>query len=316
MAPLRVIFIGTAELACPSLAALAKNPGYSIEAVVTQPDRPKGRDLKLAPPPVKLEAQRLHCALMQPERIRHPDSLQALQNVHPDLVVVAAYGQILPQALLDLPSHSCINVHASLLPRYRGAAPIQWAILDGCSETGVTIMKMDAGLDTGPMLAQRSTPITSEDNAVTVHDRLAQLGADLLLETLPGWIAGSVQPIPQPAEGQCYARKITKADGLINWSDSAIAIWNRVRALVPWPGAFTQFPSHEGAKLLKIWEATPEDSGTGEPGKVVRSSHDGIRVACGQGTLLLKTVQKEGSRRVAAWEFSSGAHIQPGIRLG
>src|ERR1700744_2814141 len=200
MIPLRIIFMGTAELSCASLERLAGNPAFEVVAVVTQPDKPKGRDLKLTPSPVKILAEKLRLPVLQPLKARDGQFIAQLKELNPDLMVVVAYGQILPQAMLDLPLHGCVNVHTSLLPKYRGAAPIQWAIANGDAETGVTIMKMDAGLDTGPILSMRTTPILPTDDSATLHDRLAQLGAELLIETIPGYVAGRIIPRPQPVE--------------------------------------------------------------------------------------------------------------------
>jgi methionyl-tRNA formyltransferase len=243
MTALRIIFMGTAELSCASLQALAGDAKFQIAAVVTQPDRPKGRDLKPQPSPVKLLARRLNLPVLQPERVRDGKFIAEFHSLQPDLVVVVAYGQILPPAILDLPRHGCLNIHASLLPQYRGAAPIQWAIANGDTETGVTIMKMDAGLDTGPIVSQRRTPIRPEDDSATLHDRLAQLGAELLVQTIPDYVAGKIQPVPQPAEGASHAAKIKKEDGRIDWNQPARTIWNRLRAFTPWPGAFTFLPN-------------------------------------------------------------------------
>ena len=194
MAPLRIVFMGTAELSCDSLRALIASPDFQVVAVVTQPDRPKGRDLKLQPSPVKELALRENLPVLQPEKARSESFLEELRALQPDLIAVAAYGQILPKSILDLPRFGCLNVHTSLLPRYRGAAPIQWAILNGDAETGVTIMKMDAGLDTGDILTQDSTPIRPEDNSETLHDRLARMGAELLVRTIPDYVAGKLTP--------------------------------------------------------------------------------------------------------------------------
>ena len=239
MAPLRIIFMGTAELSCASLAMLSGDERFKIIAVVTQPDKPKGRDLELTASPVKILAERLNLPVLQPLKARAENFIGELRELKPDLMVVVAYGQILPQAILDLPAYGCVNVHTSLLPKYRGAAPIQWAIADGEPETGVTIMRMDAGLDTGPMLAMRRSPISATDNSQILHDRLAHLGAELLRETIPDYISGKILPQSQPAEGSTYAAKIKKEDGRISWSQSAVQIWNRLRAFTPWPGAFT-----------------------------------------------------------------------------
>src|SRR5579871_3113365 len=208
MTPLRIIFMGTAELACASLEALAAEPDFTVAAVVTQPDRPRGRDLKVQFSPVKEVAVRRQLPVLQPERARADVFIQQLRELKPDLIAVAAYGQILPKAILELPRFGCLNVHTSLLPKYRGAAPIQHAVLNGDPETGVTIMKMDAGLDTGDILTQEKTPISANDNSQTVHDRLAEMGADLLVRTIPDFVAGKIQPGAQPSEGVTYASKI------------------------------------------------------------------------------------------------------------
>src|SRR5438552_3187810 len=210
MSPLRIVFFGTAELACASLSALLESSAFTVAAVVTQPDRPKGRNLRPQPSPVKMLAAAKPLPLLQPERARNEKFVQALGEFQPDLIVVVAYGQILPGALLELPRFCCLNVHASLLPKYRGAAPIQWAILNDERETGVTIMKMDVGMDTGDILSQEKTPITPQDTSETLHDRLADLGAALLVKTIPDYIAGKIQPRPQPAEGVSHAPKIKK----------------------------------------------------------------------------------------------------------
>ena len=207
MTALRIIFMGTAELSCASLQALAGNPQFQIAAVVTQPDRPKGRDLKPQPSPVKSLALKLGLPVLQPPRARDEQFIAELRALQPDLIVVVAYGQILPPAILDLPRHGCLNVHTSLLPKYRGAAPIQWAIANGDTETGVTIMKMDAGLDTGDIVAQRRTPIRPEDDSATLHDRLAQLGAELLVQTIPDYVAGKIQPVRNPPKARATRQK-------------------------------------------------------------------------------------------------------------
>lgn len=300
--------MGTAELACPSLEALAAAARYQVSAVVTQPDKPKGRELKLQPTPVKKVALAHKLPVLQPERARAEDFLVQLRQLAPDLIVVVAYGQILPQAVLDLPRFGCVNVHTSLLPKYRGAAPIQWALLNGESETGVTIMKMDAGLDTGPILSQARTPIANTDNAQTVHDRLAKLGADLLSRTVPNYTAGRITPRPQPEDGASYARKISKEDGRIDWSKPAREIWNQIRAFTPWPGAFTQY----ARRLVKIWEAAVEQRPFQSPGRVIECGKLGIVVACGEHALRILELQLEGGRRLTAEQFLAGHPLKPG----
>ncbi|MDW8308093.1 MAG: methionyl-tRNA formyltransferase [Verrucomicrobiales bacterium] len=314
MERLRVIFMGTPELAVVCLEALRRAPFVELVAVVTQPDRPKGRELKLQPPPVKEAAQRAGLPVLQPETVRDAAFLEQVRALRPDVIVVAAFGQILPPALLALPRLGCVNVHTSLLPKYRGAAPIQWALLNDERETGVTIMKMDAGLDTGDILAQRATPILPEDNAATLHDRLAQLGAELLVEILPAYAAGRVQPRPQPAEGASQAPKLRKEDGRIDWRLGARAIWNRIRAFTPWPGAFTFLPAEPRPHLLKIWEATVAE-GRGAPGEILSADRTGIVVACGQDALRVMILQREGGRRLTAEEFLRGHPLRPGARF-
>jgi methionyl-tRNA formyltransferase len=315
MPALRIIFMGTAELACPSLTTLSSQAEFNVLAVVTQPDKPKGRDLKLQPSPVKTIALERNLPVLQPARARNEAFVLQLRDFQPELIVVAAYGQILPQSILDLPRFGCLNVHASILPKYRGAAPIQWAILSDESETGVTIMKMDAGLDTGGIVSLVTTPILPDDNAQTLHDRLARLGAELLVETIPDYVTGRVRPNPQPAEGASHARKIAKEDGRIDWSLPARAIWNRIRAFTPWPGAFTLQNTSAGQRLIKIWSATVEEQGGATPGTILCASRSGIVVACGQQSLCVLQLQREGGRRLGAAEFLAGSPLAAGERF-
>ena len=314
--PLQIIFMGTADLACASLRALCREKSWQVIAVVSQPDKPRGRDLKLQPTPVKALALAEGLPVLQPARARHEDFIVELRALQPDLIVVAAYGQILPQAILELPRFGCINVHTSLLPKYRGAAPIQWAILNGDAESGVTIMKMDAGLDTGPMLTQVTTPITPADNAQTLHDRLAELGGALLVQTIPDYVAGKITARPQPAEGATYARKISKEDGLIGWTQTATILFNRIRGFTPWPGAFTHLQSDGKARLLKIWLAAVVDGQGGAVGEVLAADKNGIVVACGEQALQVLELQREGSRRMTVQEFLAGHPLAIGTRLG
>lgn len=309
----KAVFFGTAEIACPSLEVLAESGFAKVVAVVSQPDKPRGRDLKVQPTAVKELALKLEIPVLQPERARNENFLTELRALAPDVIVVMAYGQILPAALLEIPPHGCVNIHTSILPKYRGAAPIQWAILNGDIETGVTLMKMDAGMDTGPMIAIARTPITEDDNAETVHDRLALLGATLLAERLPAYLDGSLKPIPQP-EGATHARKITKEDGRLNWKEPAQALWNRVRALTPWPGTFTYIPAEPKPTMLKVWKAKPT-GGMGAPGEVIAADKGRLVVACGADALELLEVQREGGKRLAARDFVLGSPIRVGQRL-
>jgi methionyl-tRNA formyltransferase len=314
MSALRIVFMGTPELAGESLRALLAAPEFSVVAAVTQPDQPKGRGLKLQASPVKEIALQHQLPVLQPARAREEAFLQQLRELAPDLIAVAAYGQILPPSILELPRFGCLNVHTSLLPKYRGAAPIQRAILDGETETGVTIMKMDVGMDTGAILAQEKNPIEPADNSQTLHDRLARLGAALLVRTIPEYVAGKIQPRAQPAEDVSYAAKIKKQDGEIDWNQSARAIWNRVRALTPWPGAFTHLPSQGQSQLLKIWEAAPAEL-SGSAGEILQADKSGIVIGCGEGSLRVQTLQREGGRRMSAAEFLAGCPLARGTRL-
>jgi methionyl-tRNA formyltransferase len=312
---MKIVFMGTAELSCASLERLAADGRFSVVAVVTQPDKPKGRDLRLTPSPVKVLAEKLELPVFQPLKARDEGFISQIRDLEPDLMVVVAYGQILPQKLLDVPPHGCVNVHTSLLPKYRGAAPIQWAIADGEQETGVTLMKMDAGLDTGPVLAVRRTPILPTDNSQILHDRLAQLGAELLVETVPAYVAGCIPPQPQPAAGANYAAKIKKEDGQIDWHSPATKIWNRLRAFTPWPGAFTHLHLGPKPQLLKIWQAAPAE-GSGAPGTILAADKHGMVAACGQGALRILELQREGGKRLTAETFLAGCPLPPGTRLG
>jgi len=315
MTALRIIFMGTAELSCASLEKLCRHPQFQVIAVVTQPDKPKGRELQLQPSPVKVLAQKLNLPVLQPQKAREENFISELRALKPDLMIVVAYGQILPQSILDLPPHGCLNVHTSLLPKYRGAAPIQWAIANGDAETGVSIMKMDAGLDTGPVLSMRRTPITPADDSRVLHDRLAQLGAELLVETIPVYVAGNIQPQPQPAEGSTYAAKIKKEDGQIDWSLPAETIWNRLRAFTPWPGAFTFLKAEPKPHLLKIWKIEMLDQ-NGRAGEILAADRSGIIIACGRGAVRVLELQREGGKRLAAGEFLMGFPLKAGAVLG
>lgn len=309
---LRIVFFGTAELARVSLSQLADHSQFLPIAVVSQPDRAKGRELKLQPTPVKIEALKRGLTVLQPQRARDPKFVEELRLLSPELIVVAAYGQILPASILDLPRYGCLNVHASLLPKYRGAAPIQWAILDDESVTGVTIMKMDPGLDTGDILTQETVPILKDDTSETLHEKLAHTGAALLISTIPNFIAGNIAPRPQPAVGATYARKIAKEDGRLDWKLPARVLWNRVRAFTPWPGAFSYLSTDPRRPLFKIWKAEPESFPSGIPGEIVEADRLGIVVRCGAGALRILQLQLEGGRRMTAQEFLAGHPLRAG----
>ena len=314
MAALRIIFMGTPDLAAASLRALLRESAFQIIAVVTQPDRPKGRDLKLQPSPVKQLALEAGLPVLQPEKARDEKFIEQLRVLQPELIAVAAFGQILPKAILELPRLGCLNVHTSLLPKYRGASPIQSAILNGDPITGVTIMQMDVGLDTGDMLTQRATPIRDEDNAQTVHDRLAEMGAALLVETIHGLAAGKITARKQDSTQATHVAKIRKEDGNVNWNQPARAIWNRIRAFTPWPGAFTYLPAQPQPLLLKLWGAEIVST-RGNAGEVLSADKSGIVIGCGEEALRVTILQREGGRRMTAQEFLSGNLLAPGTKL-
>ena len=291
--------MGSPDFAVPSLEVLAAH--YPIVGVVTQPDRPAGRGGTLHPPAVKAAAIRLGIPFIQPEKVRTPEAMTQLQDWYPDLIVVAAFGQILRPALLDLPRYGCINVHGSLLPRGRGAAPIQAAILAGDQETGITIMKMDPGVDTGPILSQRTLPITPDDTGGMLFEKMASLGAELLLETLPRYLSGELVPRPQPEEGAIYAPLLKKEDGFLDFTRPAIELERRVRAMNPWPGAYFDW---NGAPL-KVLRASL--SGEKSPGVKRRLTFEGRpAVGTSEGILVLVEVQPAGKKVMPGRAFLAG----------
>ena len=306
----RLIFLGTPEFAVPTLQELIER-GEEILAVVTQPDRPKGRGQQLAAPPVKWLAEQHGIPVLQPVKVRAPEFIEIMRELAPDLIVVVAFGQILPKALLDIPVQGCINVHASLLPRYRGAAPINWCIINGETETGVTTMQMDVGLDTGDMLVIKSTPIDPEEDSRALHDRLALLGAETLMGTLDLLRAGRLIPQKQDDALTCYAPMLKKEDGELDWRKEAQAIRNLVRGVTPWPGAFT-FLDGKTVKVFRVNSA----NGSGPPGMILRADRQGLEVACGSGSLMIEELQLEGRKRLKAGEFLAGCKIEPGAILG
>ncbi len=305
----RIVFMGTPEFAVPILAALADR--YQIAAVYTRADKPAGRGKELAQSPIKLLALQRGLPVEQPRTLRNEETQAKLRAYAPDLIVVAAYGLILPQAVLDIPKHGSINTHASLLPRWRGAAPIAHAILAGDTRTGITLMQMEAGLDTGPIVAVREVPIEAQDTTGSLTEKLSQIAAALLVETLPAWLEGQIAPRPQPEEGVTYAAMVKKEDGLIQWSRPAAEIERAVRAYNPWPSAFTYWNS----ALLKIWRAEALDRQAAEaPGTVLQL--DGrVAVSTGEGVLLPVEVQLAGKRAMSMNEFLRGQRGFVGSRL-
>ena len=304
--------MGTPAFACPILEALLVRPD-PVVGVVCQPDRPRGRGLAVIAPEVKRLALAHGLPVLQPDRLRTPEAFDGLATLAPDLIVVAAYGKILPRALLDLPPHGCINVHASLLPRHRGAAPIQWAILADDAESGVTIMAMNEAMDAGDILLTRTTPIGPDDTAATLGDRLARLGAVAIGDAIDGLAAGAITPVPQPATGITLAPRIEREQGRLDWHRSATELDRLVRAFAPTPSAFTTL----GDRVLKVHRATPERGGpAAAPGTVVDAGPGGIAVATGDGVLRLLEVQLEGRRRLDAGAFLAGHRLASGTCLG
>jgi len=307
---MRLVFLGTPAFAVPTLESLAaKN---DVLSVVTQPDRPKGRGQQLSASPVKQAAQKLGLPVYQPERIRRPEAQAHLASLSPEIMIVVGYGQIIPQSVIDIAPRGIVNVHASLLPKYRGAAPIQWVVANGETRTGVTTMQINAGLDTGDILLARETPIGPEETAIELGERLAVMGAELLTETLDGLLRGAITPRPQDDAQASLAPILKKEDGAISWDDAAATIHNRVRGLLPWPGAYTQFRGH----LLHVWRARVSDErATLAPGRVLAGA--GFRMACGSGSVLqLVEVQMEGRKRMSADAFANGQRLRENEILG
>jgi methionyl-tRNA formyltransferase len=302
----RIAFFGTPPFAVPALRA-CQEVG-TVVAVVTQPDRPRGRGQHVTSSPVKAEAEKAGLPVLQPPKLKGTDFGERLAALRLDVAVVAAYGRILPVDVLSAPRLGCVNVHASLLPRWRGAAPIQWAIASGDAETGVCLMQMEAGLDTGPVLAVTRTPILPSDTSETLHVRLSELGGAMLRAELPRFLAGALTARPQPAEGVTLARMVEKDDGRLDWNRSAVELERRVRAFVPWPGGWTEL----GGQLLKVWRAAVVD-GSGPPGTVL-ATHGTLDVACAERALRLVEMQPEGRRRMSAAEFLSGHRLREGER--
>jgi methionyl-tRNA formyltransferase len=305
----KVVFMGSAPLSCATLDALAACDFCELCAVVTQPDRPRGRRLQAASCASKARAMDLGIPVLTPVDVNAPESIDHIKRLAADVVVVVAYGQILKPQLLSLVPDGFINVHTSLLPRYRGAAPIQWAVVRGETETGVTTMRMDAGMDTGDMLLQRATPIGPGETAGDLHDRLAVLGAELLVETLARWQAGTLEAIPQRDADATLAPKLSKQDGRMDWTQSAGDLYNRVRGLNPWPVCWCQGPGK-----LRVWEAEAVP-GAGKPGTLLEFDDDCPVVACGSGALRLVTLQPEGGRQMNGADYVRGHRLKPGDRF-
>lgn len=308
--------MGTPEFSVPTLRLLLEN-GYDVQSVVTQPNRPKGRGRKIVPSPVKVLADRYTIPVLQPEKVRTAEIQQKFKELAPDAIVVVAYGQILPEAILQIPRLGCINVHASLLPKYRGAAPIQWAIIQGEPETGITTMLMDKGMDTGALLLQKSVPIEKEDTAGTLQDKLALVGAELLLQTLQHLEQEMLTPIPQNHTAATFAPLLKKKDGVIDWQEPAFRIYNKVRGLFPWPGAYTYFQG----KTLKLLNVKVEQELEGvellAPGTVAALDNvTGPAIATGEGYIRILEVQPENKKPMRCQDFCRGYHLAVRDKLG
>lgn len=310
---MKIVYMGTPDFAVPCLQVLLDNK-YEIAAVVTQPDRAKGRGNKLASPPVKVLAESAGIPVYQPEKIKTQEFTELLRQLSPDLIVVVAFGQLLSQAILDIPPLGCINVHASLLPRYRGAAPINWCIINGEKSTGVTTMYMDAGLDTGDMIIKNEISIGDDENAQELYDRLSALGAETLLETLKMVEAGTAPRTPQSSEAATYAPIMTKTLGKIDWSREAASIKNLVRGTCPWPGAFSSY----NGKSFKVFKADVSMEGNHEdtePGTITGVNKDSFTVACGSGSLDIRELQFENEKRMSVEAYLRGHLIEKGVIL-
>ena len=310
MNAVKMLFAGTPDFALASLRALL-SAGLVPAAVLTQPDRPAGRGKKITASPVKKFALEAEIPLLQPQTLKDPEVVNKITAMQPDIIIVAAYGLILPQAVLDIPVHGCLNVHASLLPRWRGAAPVQQAILEGDSETGISLMQMEAGLDSGPVFATSATPIGAAETAGELHDRLALLGGELLVEKLAEILAGTLDSAPQDDSMATYAGKVKTADAAIMWSNCAAKILRKIRAYNPVPGAFFDL---DGARI-KCWRAELHDGIEGPGGTIQAAGKEGLDVACGEGGLRLLELQRPGGRRITAAEFAAQTQLQ-GKRLG
>ena len=307
---MRIIFAGTPDFAASALNALLENK-YKVVAVLTQPDRPAGRGLQVTPSPVKKLALQHEIPVMQPLSLKDDEVQKQLASFNADVMIVAAYGLILPLAVLQDPRYGCLNIHASLLPRWRGAAPIQRALLAGDRETGITIMQMDEGLDTGAMLLKKICPITLQDTSQTLHDKLANLGAQAIIETLRKLEQSGLSAIAQDPSQATYAEKLSKAEAQLDWQQSASQLARAVRAYNPFPGAYSSI----NGITVKMWQASETAEMQNEAGTVLEVNKQGIKVACGQGTLILEVLQKSGGKAVPSSQFVQGFKIKPGDRF-
>lgn len=313
---MRVVFMGTGEIGWPAFRWLLDSPEYEVVAAVTQPDKPAGRKQELQASAIKQLAAQRGVPILQPVKMRAPEAIAAITALHPDLIVVMAYGQILPRAVLDTPRLACLNLHASLLPRWRGAAPIQAAIEAGDAKTGITVMYMAEGLDTGDILLMHETPIAETDTGGSLHDRLAGIAAAALADALPVLAAGVAPRLPQDETQATYAAKLSRENGRIDWTATPEQITRRIRAMNPWPAAHTFLPTPDGPRQLKVFAGTPQSAPANPPGRIVRADNSGLLVAAQGGAVLLSEIQLEGKKRMSARAFLLGHALAPGTVLG
>lgn len=308
---MRIVFMGTPDFSVPALEALVEG-GHEVVAAITQPDKPKGRGKAVLMTPVKEKAMELGIPVYQPVKVREPEFVEKLRQMKPDAIVVVAFGQILPKSILEIPRYGCVNIHASLLPKYRGAAPIQWAVIDGERESGVTTMFMNEGLDTGDMLEKEAVTLDPKETGGSLHDKLSAIGGRLILSTLKGLEDGTLKGTPQTDEGTCYAKMLKKSLGDIDWTMDAAAIERLIRGLNPWPSAYTCLHG----KTLKIWDGDVLEREYGvEPGTVAEVAKDRLVVQTGQGSLAIRSLQLEGKKRMDAGDFLRGYAVEAGTRL-
>ena len=308
---MRIVFMGTPDFSVPALEALVEG-GHEVVAAITQPDKPKGRGKAVLMTPVKEKAMELGIPVYQPVKVREPEFVEKLRQMEPDAIVVVAFGQILPKSILEIPRYGCVNIHASLLPKYRGAAPIQWAVIDGERESGVTTMFMNEGLDTGDMLEKEAVTLDPKETGGSLHDKLSAIGGRLILSTLKGLEDGTLKGTPQTDEGTCYAKMLKKSLGDIDWTMDAAAIERLIRGLNPWPSAYTCLHG----KTLKIWDGDVLEREYGvEPGTVAEVAKDRLVVQTGQGSLVIRSLQPEGKKRMDAGDFLGGYAVEAGTRL-
>ncbi len=313
---MRIVYLGTGDIGLPTLEMLLTSTEHHVLAVVTQPDKPVGRRQELQAPPVKQLALRYHVPIFQPVKIRERSAIEQIQFLRPDVIVVMAYGQILPREILQIPSIACLNLHASLLPRHRGAAPIQAAIESGDRESGITVMYMAEGLDTGDILLKQSIRLDSRETGGSLHNRLAQLAPAALLESLLQLKQGRAPRIPQNDAEATYAAKLSREHGEIVWDAASEEIDRKIRAMNPWPSAYTWLSTEDGVKKLKIFACSPNTRASGQPGEVLQADKNGILVAAAKGGILLQEIQLEGKRRMSAKDFLLGHPVASGTRLG